>query len=290
MTAEVDQIIVGVDNLDLSRDAIGWGVAEAEARRVPLRLVHAIRILAVPEPVLLAGAYAWPEIPASVLREAGEEILKHAEGYARSLAPGLEISTQIHQGDTVSVLEDVAHPHGLIVIGSRRLGAVRANLFGSVGTGLAHTSSSMFVVVRGEHEIPPDAPVIVGVDPSAECATVLKAAFEEAALHHRALRTVIGWEPYFNAPPDRQNKGFRDVRTEVELWLAEALAGWQEAYPDVQVQRHLAFDYPTTALTAQSVSAALVVVGVGGGLIGRIGSVAAGVLHHAACPVVVIPR
>jgi len=284
-------IVVGVNTLEVSRAAIGWAVAEAEARHVPVRLVHAMRSWAVPEPALLGGAYAWPDPPLDVLRQAAAETLHHAETYARSLAPQLKIEAEVHEGDPSHVLRQAADAAALIVIGSRNLGAIRSALFGSTGVGLAHGSGTPFVVVRGDQPTPANSPVVVGVDPKETCEPVLAAAFEYAATHERALRALMCWEPFFYAPHDRFHAGADDIRNEADLWLAEALAGWQETYPEVTVQRELVFEYPTSALIDASLTADLVVVGVSGKHVSRmLGSVAMGVLHHAGCPVEVIPR
>ena len=295
MNAQVSGVVVGVDTLDSSREAIRWGAAEASKRRVPLQLVHAIRPVATPESAILAGAFVWPtDIPMSTLREAAKEGLAQAETYARSVAPDVEVTTAVHEDDVARALTEVAGPHRLIVIGSRHLSAVRANLFGSVGTALAHASHSRFIVVRGDqgdHDQDRTAPIVVGVDPTSASAGVLEVAFEQASVHHRPLKAVIAWEHYFYAPHDRVLTDPAEIRAEAELWLAEATAGWQETYPDVTIERELVFEYPTTALVAESLSAALVVVGVGGRRLTRtLGSVAAGVLHHAACAVEVVPR
>jgi nucleotide-binding universal stress UspA family protein len=51
------------------------------------------------------------------------------------------------------------------------------------------------------------------------------------------------------------------VKAEEERLLTEALAGWQERYPDMTVQTHLVCDRPARALVETSESAQLVVLG-----------------------------
>jgi nucleotide-binding universal stress UspA family protein len=73
--------------------------------------------------------------------------------------------------------------------------------------------------------------------------------------------------------------------------LAERLAGWGAKYPDVPVERAVVMDRPTHALRERSVGAQLLVVGSRGrgGLVGTLlGSVSQTLLHHAACPVVIV--
>lgn len=290
MTA-YSRIIVGVNTLEQSKAAINWAVADADARHIPIMLEYAIKPWAVPEPALLAGAYSWPELPVNTLFDIAEETLKHAEEYARSLSADVDVTTDAREGDVVSVLRAAAEPHDLIVIGTRDLGAVQSALFGSTGAGLAHASQTPFVVVRGHRPSSTNAPIVVGVNPTAASEPVLAAAFEQAAAHQRPLRAMMCWEPFYYSPQDRWRTGLDEVRAEAEVWLAEALAGWQETYPDVAVERDLEFEYPAAALIEASLTASLVVVGIGGSRISKmLGSVAMNVLQHADCPVEVVPR
>lgn len=291
MTARYDGIVVGIDAPVVAHEAIGWAVAEANARHVPLRIVHALDPAVVEPPVAGAGGFAWPAVSRDALRASAEETLRHAEMYAVSLDPSIAVTTVCQEGRPAAVLRAVAGPQELVVIGSRHLGAVRSAVLGSTGTGLAHGASAPFVVVRGKVRTSGEAPVVVGVDATTSCAPVLAAAFDHAAVHGLPLRAVMCWEPYYYAPRDRVHNENQDVEAEAGLWLAEALAGWREAYPEVQVERSLVFEYPSVALTGESVRASLVVVGIGGNRLTRLlGSVAAGVLHHADCPVAVVPQ
>lgn len=73
--------------------------------------------------------------------------------------------------------------------------------------------------------------------------------------------------------------------------LAEALAGWQARYPQVQVERRLLRSRTRPALIEASRTAQLVVVGARGrgGFAGLLlGSTSQALLHHADCPVAVI--
>ncbi len=81
------------------------------------------------------------------------------------------------------------------------------------------------------------------------------------------------------------------VQVEEHQLLAERLAGWAAKYPDVAVERVVTMDRPTHALQERSAGAQLLVVGSRGrgGVVGTIlGSVSQTLLHHAACPVVIV--
>jgi hypothetical protein len=74
--------------------------------------------------------------------------------------------------------------------------------------------------------------------------------------------------------------------------LAERLAGWQESYPDVRVNRRLVCDTPRRWLIEESHKVQLVVLGRRGrgGFTGlRLGGVSAAVARSAKVPVIVVP-
>jgi nucleotide-binding universal stress UspA family protein len=74
--------------------------------------------------------------------------------------------------------------------------------------------------------------------------------------------------------------------------LFEALAGWRGKYPDVDVRPILDRTSARHSLAIRSERAQLVVLGRTGhgGLVRlALGSVTSSVLHHAHCPVVVVP-
>jgi nucleotide-binding universal stress UspA family protein len=84
---------------------------------------------------------------------------------------------------------------------------------------------------------------------------------------------------------------WRDRESQGEEVLSERLAGWQEQYPDVHVQRSLVCDKPAQWLLEGSQRAQLVVVGSHGrgGFPGMLlGSVSSAVAHSAKVPVIVV--
>jgi nucleotide-binding universal stress UspA family protein len=129
----------------------------------------------------------------------------------------------------------------------------------------------------------------VGIDgsPASELAT--KIAFDEASRRHVGLIALHAWSD--RETTELPGVDWPEVKAEVEQrLLTEALAGWQERYPDVTVQTHLVWDRPARALVETSESAQLVVLGSHGrNALTRtlLGSVSNAVVQSARMPVIV---
>jgi nucleotide-binding universal stress UspA family protein len=132
--------------------------------------------------------------------------------------------------------------------------------------------------------------VLLGIDGSvaSEAATAL--AFDEASRRGVGLTALHAWSDV-GVPPPLVNDWWYDLETEAREQLAERLAGWQEKYPDVHVDRRVVCDVPAHALVAESHVSQLVVVGSHGrgGFTGMLlGSVGAAVAHASDAPVIVV--
>jgi nucleotide-binding universal stress UspA family protein len=89
-----DPVVVGVDEAGSAEDAVDWATAEAAARGCPLRVVHAFR------PPLPADAYGFASPIDSFVtaHTAAQLILGDAVTRARSVAPGIDVSTRLVRG------------------------------------------------------------------------------------------------------------------------------------------------------------------------------------------------
>jgi nucleotide-binding universal stress UspA family protein len=173
-------------------------------------------------------------------------------------------------------------------LGCTGRGAVGRLLLGSVSSGVVRSAKCPVVVIRAEASFLPhsnQAPVLVGIDASPASELALAIAFDEASRRDVGLTALHAWSDAaaYQVP-------WQDWASEAERSLAEYLAGWQERYPDVKVQRVVGLDHPGRALIAESESAQLVVVGSHGrgGVAGLLlGSVSNAVVHSVDTPVIV---
>jgi nucleotide-binding universal stress UspA family protein len=135
---------------------------------------------------------------------------------------------------------------------------------------------------------PSQAPVLLGIDGSAASELATGIAFDEAARRDVGLIAVHAWsDADVSEWPEIDWSANKSAAEEV---LAERLAGWQEQYPDVKVERSVVCDKPARQLVERSGQAQLVVVGGRGrgGFAGLlVGSVGETVAQMARVPVIV---
>ena len=142
--------------------------------------------------------------------------------------------------------------------------------------------------------------IVVGVDGSPNSERALDWAMTEAAVRHAPL-TVIAVHPamksYFTRTDDpvilsEDSAAIDKMREAAEEMTQKAASRLGDARP-ASVNVRMVNGFPVKELIDASHDADLVVVGSrGGGGFGRLalGSVSSQVIHHAACPVVVVPH
>ena len=282
-------ILVCVDGSAASDAAVVWGVGEAIMRRLPITLMHVIPPVIVGWPVgpLYADMPEWQKDNAQHAIDHARKTLRASVG--ESEPP--ETRTEIVYSSVVPALIDASKDAWMIVAGSQGLGALGRLLLGSVTTGLAHHAHCPVAVIHSNESAAPDsnAPVLLGIDgsPASEGATAL--AFDEASRRGVELQALHVWSDVGVFPV--LGMDWRDRESEGQEILAERLAGWQERYPDVRVERLLFCDKPSHWLLKQSEHAQLVVVGSRGrgGFPGMLlGSVSSAVVQAAKVPVIVV--
>ncbi len=273
-----------------------WATAEAAARGCPLRVVHAFR------PPLPADAYGFASPIDSFVtaHTAAQLILEDAVTRARSVAPGIEVSTRLVRGTAARALLGEARDARLLVLGSRGRSGLRALLSGSVAGPVSRHSPCPIVVIRPFANRPADrvslrsAPrVVVGVDPAASRSAAIGFAFHAASQRGIPLTVLSAWTPDTAADIETIPGSPHMAEAAAGRAVGQTLARWREEFPTVPVITTLVCADPASALIAESSGAALLVVGSSSrGHLRRLlcGSVSRTVLRNAACPVAIVGR
>ena len=281
-------VVAGVDGSQSALRAARWAAREAARRRVPLRLVHAYGIPVGYPP----GFVDWHVLHEALLAR-GRGWLEQARLAAEETAAGLVIEVGEVQGGAVPVLVGESARAGLVVLGTRGLGGFSGLLVGSTAVELAAHARCPVVTVRGADA--GTGPVVVGVDGTSAGDAVIAFAFAAASARGTGLVAVHTWtdlllETAFAGGAAALD--FAPLAQRVEEVFGERLAGWQEKYPEVVVSRQVSRERAAPALLRHAEGAQLLVVGTRGrggfrGLL--LGSTSQHLLHHAPCPVAVIP-
>ncbi|HEY4422025.1 MAG TPA: universal stress protein [Pseudonocardia sp.] len=285
------KIVVGVDGSEQALLAVRWAAAEAECRDVPLRLVSALA--SVPEDSIVQSRLR--ERYRENLLERTEVRLRAAVAVVQRENPTVEIDHQVMVGSPHAVLRCEARHAQFVVVGDGGLRQVEGLHTGSVTVALAAQAACPVVVVRGIEQAPsavPSLPVVVGVDGSPTSAEAVAFAFEAAAARQVPLVAVHTW---WNLLPESASALPYDwdaIQADARQLLAELLAVWAEKYSDVRVECVVTRGHPARSLLEEAAGARLVVVGSRGWSESAgsfLGSVSTLLLHHAPCPVAVVP-
>ena len=280
VSSSTQRVIVAYDGSSDSDRGLDWAIEHAEARGLPLEVYASSGDLEyLPE----RTSDQAEQLVDSWLAQASERLKE--SGVA-------DWTTTALRGKVVPELSEASSSASLLVLGAQGHGVLGGILLGSVSQHLARHAHCPVVVVRGMHA-PGSRRVVVGVDGSEASRNALAFAFDYAdstggtvvALHGRSVTSMNGPWDVDVAP------AVAEELESAQRLLAEAVAGMGEKYPDVPLELQPMPVPPVRALADSSLTAALVVVGTRGrgGFVGLLlGSVSAGVLQHAQCPVAVV--
>lgn len=312
-----DVVLVGVDGSAASQNAVDWAAAHALRHGYGMHLVCAYTVPSFAASALDGGYAALDD---SAIADGARAVLDEAT--ARIASTGVRVTSAVATGDAAAVLVGLSKGAATAVVGTRGRGGFTERLLGTVSSALpahahcptvvvphrperggggvpwSHGGSSRQTAGRGEPAIvrrhTPVRRIVVGVDGSAAAETALAQAIHEAEVWDAQLTAVAGvpvtagsgmlaWLP---AAVDHEAV-LRDAGEGLDVVVDRALAD----HPGVQVRRHVLDGTGASLLTEFSTAVDLVVVGSRGrgGFAGLLlGSTSQTVLHHAACPVMVV--
>jgi nucleotide-binding universal stress UspA family protein len=295
-------VIAGVDGSPESLAAAEWAAREAARRNRPLRLVH---------------AWNWHprqdvgEPATAAQRHLARRSLRQAEDRIRRTCPNVVLDDEQVEGPATAALLRAAEQTDLLVLGSRGLSGFTGFLVGSVALGVVARAAGPVVLVRaGEEAADEHLPaadgtastrtgyrdVVLGLDLGDPCDEVIEFAFEEARLRRARLHVVHAWQQPSPIGLGPGEIGLIDGSERAGEWLGfltAVLQVWCEKYADVEVVETVTEGRAQSALVRAASGASLLVVGrrtterpTGP----RTGPVTHAVIHHAGCPVAVVPH
>ncbi|WP_168209096.1 universal stress protein [Agromyces intestinalis] len=280
------EIAVGVSTAGPATDrAVRWAAERAAGQGHRLRLVHVVdsAIEATGDAELLLAA-----------QSRARDCLASARTTAETQSPGLEVVTDLEQGNPAEVFERLTRGSDLLVVGSDWHGGKRPSRRGVNSLRIA-ASSSVPVAVIPDIDTAARRGVVVGVDGSevSDRALVFAAAEAERigepliAVHAWDIAVMVGGEYGYGVAM----VGADALGSAAEEVLDDSLAATVAAHPGLEIERRVVAGDPVAALVDEAANASLLVVGSHGrGALARflLGSVSHGVLAHLEGPTIVV--
>ncbi|KKZ71353.1 universal stress protein [Streptomyces showdoensis] len=300
--SEKTAVVVGVDGSEHSLRALEWALGVAHALEAPLTVAH-VR----PEALQLGSARIASLGPAP---EMPDTVVDALAAHVGAKAEGLDVRYASLDGSVVDALSAAARDARLLVVGSRGRGGFKSLLLGSTSRTLAASAPCPVVVVPHEARAASleggarAGRVLLGLHTDETPDEVVAFAFQAAKRRGVPLEVVTAYPvppspalligapaPALQVPPPLPDEtpelvGLTARRQE------ERLRPFTERHPEVEVIPTVTPVDAAGRLVEDSREAGLLVVG-------RhrrhrvetllVGSVAHAVLHHAACPVAVVP-
>lgn len=284
-------VVVGVDGSDSSLLAVDWATDEAARHGLPLRLVHASRWERYERVVPSAGLRRPPQ------KAMADTIVATAAERARRRDPDVRVTAEVLPEDPVDALLHEGGNAAAVVTGCRGRGEAQGLLLGTVSLAVAGRARGPVIVVRGDeaglrgaHER-----ILLGAGEPGTSGAAARFALREAGVRHCVLDVVRVWRrpahepmqhPLLTGAPALYHE--ERASTLIDALLQDATAD----HPDVRVDRTTLEGPAHKVLLRRSAAADLAVIGIrrGPGSHGYLGRVGHTLLHHAMCPVAVVPE
>ncbi len=285
-------LVVGVDGSDSSLQAVDWAVDEAARHGLSLRLVHASLW------ERYEGALPSSDLDRPSGRVLAEHIVASAAERATRRDPDVKVFTDVIPEDAVETLLREGDNASALVTGSRGRGGLPGLLLGSVGLAVASRAHCPVIVVRGDstglaggHER-----ILLGAGDPVTSGEAVRFAFREAETRGCVLDVVRAWRrPVHDVtgPPEPDDASACLHQERAAALLHTVLHNAAADHPGVRVRGATVEGPARRILVRRSAAADLVIVGARrrAGHFGlQLGRVSHTLLHHAYCPVAIVPQ
>ncbi|MET8679705.1 universal stress protein [Streptomyces sp. NPDC004647] len=283
-------VTVGLDGTAESLAAARWAADDADRRRVTLRLMHAWILLSEEAP--------------GVPREKDQNywarrIVHDAQTELRRSHPNLTIIEDLVAEEASSALLRAVGESKMLVLGSRGLDTAESFFLGDTSLHIVARADGPVVLVRagagGELPVAREGGVVVGLGLGHPADDVVEFAFEDAAARGVPLHAVhgrrlpVGAYMPWGVDPDVAEEVAKAAQKDLDY----VLGPWREKFPGVHVIDGVRLESPARAVVRAASGADLLVVGRRKhrhALAPRINHVVQAAVHHADCPVAVVPH
>jgi nucleotide-binding universal stress UspA family protein len=262
-----------------------WAADEAARQGRPLHIVHGADVTYA-DYVIGEAVRLIIEPARAVLHDAAEEVSEYL--------PDLPVTTALSQGPGYEAVLEASQPDDLAVVGSRGRGGFTGLLLGSVSLSVAARATCPVVVVRDSRGDNASAGGVVAGFRDEEDLPAARFAARLARSRGVQLRIVRAWRLFDQAGVSIPLFDELAVTREAEAkaFTASVDALRREFAGQPITDEFVVAPSPARALIHAAVGTALLVVGTRRphsrlGL--RLGRVTHAVLHHADCPVAVVP-
>lgn len=276
-------IHVGVDGAWRDTGALEWALQESLLRQEPLQVVQVID-------EKLRDVSVWEP---DAVDDAATDLVNDVQKYLDESSGLLEHEAEVMVGPPARTLNAVAADSQMLVVGRRGLGTFKRLLVGSTSEAVV-AQATVPVVVVPEHWKPSDhaGSVMVALDDD-ESPSVMEFAIAAAAERKVPVRILHTWDLPAGFGWDEMSVG-AEWSESSQRYFENVAAEWRQKYPEVVVQIDVRRGHAVAGVvtSAEQADAQLLVVGTRhhtrlASIL--LGSVTRGVLHHAGCPLAVVP-
>ncbi|GAA2363458.1 universal stress protein [Streptomyces cuspidosporus] len=285
-------VTVGLDGSPESLAAARWAADEAKRRELALRLLHAWVMLSPPTPDSPAAddQNYWAK---RIVHDARTELGRRH--------PDLPITEELVAEEAETALLDAAARSRMLVLGSRGMEPVASFFLGDISLYVVGRAERPVVLVRAgeaDEARTPEArerDVVVGLSLHGPQDNLLEFAYVTAFTRGVPLRAVHGTGlPVQAFVPWGVDPGIaKELAEKAQRELDEVLRPWREKFPRVRVIDEVRLESPAQAVVRAAAGSGLLMIGRRrhrAALAPRLGPVVQAAVHHATCPVAVIPH
>ncbi|MEU9795792.1 universal stress protein [Streptomyces sparsogenes] len=285
-------VTVGLDGSPESLAAARWAADEAKRRELALRLLHAWVMLSPPTPDSPAAddQNYWAK---RIVHDARTELGRRH--------PDLPITEELVAEEAETALLDAAARSRMLVLGSRGMEPVASFFLGDISLYVVGRAERPVVLVRAgeaEEARTPEArerDVVVGLSLHGPQDNLLEFAYVTAFTRGVPLRAVHGTGlPVQAFVPWGVGPGIaRELAGKAQRELDEVLRPWREKFPRVRVIDEVRLESPAQAVVRAAAGSGMLMIGRRrhrAALAPRLGPVVQAAVHHATCPVAVVPH